>query len=231
MSNRHRSPKSALSHESQRLNRFSLAAHQYGMFFSELPWQVYACGTYRRSMNEDGARATFNSYLDRLERALRSPVACVFVLERRKTSGLGLSGTPLHWHFVLAAPARHSERLDVLAQTLWTKHFGDCKSEPYYPNLPGMFYIAKTASHANFDWDSHNLERMHFQRDRDLFSEQQTDSFVPDHVRHRVRSETLTVRPFASDLPLAAKKAHLCRSAAAKSTRTKPRGDHHGRHR
>ncbi len=230
MSTCHRSSESAPPHECKRLTRFSLAAHQYGSFFSELAWQVYACGTYRRSMDEDGAKGTFKSYLDRLERALGGPVACVFVLERRKTSGLGLSPTPLHWHFAVAALEQHRETLEVLVPALWMEHFGDCKSEPFRPNLRGMFYIAKTASEANFDWDLHNLGRMSFQVDRDLFAEQQTDSFVPDHIRHRVCAETLTMRPVAKDLPVPAERTS-CRSTISKSTPMKPRGGHRGRHR
>ncbi len=229
MSNRHRSPESALRHECQRLTHFSFAAHQYGSFLSELAWQVYACGTYRRSMGEDGARATFKSYLDRLERALGSAVACVFVLERRKTSSLGMSPSALHWHFAVAAPTQYRATLDVLVPELWTRLFGNCKSEPYCPELPGMFYIAKTASEANFDWDLHNFERIYIQKDRDLFAEQQTDSFVPDHVRHRVYAETLTMRPVDSDLSLVAAKTS-CRSTPPKSTRVEARGRHRGRH-
>ena len=227
MSDRHRSPQSALSHNGERLICFSLASHQYGMFLSEHAWQVYACGTYRRSMGEDGARATFKSYLDRLERALGSPVACVFVLERRETSGLGLSPTPLHWHFAVAAPEQHRAALEALVPALWTKLFGDCKSEPYYPELLGMFYIAKTASQANFDWDLHNLGRMHSRKNRDLFAEQQADPFVPNHVRHRVYAETLTMRPVAGD----AKSRSPCRAIRPESSRVQPKGGQNGRHR
>ena len=230
MSNRHRSPQSALWHDGRRLTRFSLAAHQYGLFFTGTAWQIYACGTYRRSMDEDGARATFNSYLDRLERALGSPVACVFVLERRRTSGQGMSPTPLHWHFAVAAPIQHLLTLVELVPALWIELFGDCKSDPYRAELPGMFYIAKTATHVNFDWDMRNLERMHFRQNRDLFAEQQTDSFVPDHVRCRVRADTLTMRSLDRPHPLAANHINCCRSSSAETARVKPRGGHHGRH-
>ena len=228
MSNCHRSPERAHRHECQRLTRFSQVAHHYGMFFSELSWQVYACGTYGRSIDEDGARATFKCYLDRLERALGSAVGCVFVLERRKTSGLGTSPSALHWHFVLAAPEQYRAALEVLVPELWTRFYGNCKSEPFCPELPGMFYIAKTANEANFDWDLHNLNRMGLQKERDLYAEQQTDSFVPDHVRNRVRAETLTMRPVVDASPALAEKTS-CRSTTPKLMRGKIRGGHHGR--
>ena len=60
----------------------------------------------------------------------------------RKFSGLGLSSTPLHWHFVLAAPPQYREILPQLVQALWSELYGNCKSEAYLAELPGMYYIA-----------------------------------------------------------------------------------------
>lgn len=203
----------------------------YGMFFSSVTWQVYACGTYRRSMGADGARATFKSFLGRLEQAMKSPISCIAVLERRSTSGLGKSESPFHWHFVLAAPPQYQEALLLNTSELWRKQFGNCKADAYKPELPGVYYIAKTAKSENFDWSDHNLHLMDFPKNCDLYEEQQSNGFVPDHVRDKTVAETLVVRAPGESSSQVSEEARRCRSVSHRFSGLASKGGHRGRHR
>jgi hypothetical protein len=175
------------------LRTFDHAVHDYGTYFGGFRWDLYGCGTYRTRKTHDSATRLFRTYLDRLRKSIKSPIAWLAVPERT-TSGLGQPAGAWHWHFVMAAPNQHRRSLERNAKILWNEHHGNAKIERYDPQLNGSFYISKLAGGLDFDFYFNNLDRLMYSGPTDLFAHYQTDLYVPQHVKHLTTGRTLVVR-------------------------------------
>jgi hypothetical protein len=128
-----------------------------------------------------------------LRKSVKAPVACIAVPERR-SSGLGLPAIPLHWHFVASVPTQHTTAALRNARFLWERHYGQAKIARYDPERSGARYLAKLAGDSRFEYFDQNLDRLTYRGPTDFFEHFQKDPYVPDHVRHKMSGQTLSLR-------------------------------------
>lgn len=177
----------------QHLQLFDRTTYDYGTYINGFQWDIYGCGTYKSFTTREAASRLIHTYYDRLSRSMKAPLAQFSVLESR-TSGCGLSPTPVHWHFVVAAPPQHRHALLLNSRSLWEVHHGNAKIDLYDGELPGAFYIAKTARRDNFDYDLAHLDRMAYTGPTDIYAHSQIDPYVPNHAKHLTFGQTLILR-------------------------------------
>ena len=75
---------------------------EYAAWLERIPWQLYCTLTFAWRVSDPQALKTFNSYIDRLERALRSSVTYIRGDEKR-FSGCGKPASGRHFHVVMAS--------------------------------------------------------------------------------------------------------------------------------
>ncbi len=178
-----------------RLTTYKPIVQQYGTFFSAFPWQAYCTGTYRKRKAHKAALETFDLFIRILQAKLKCRLAYVAVPEKT-TSGLGRPAGPWHWHFVVCGPDHRKTELLELTPRLWQELNGDAHVVPYDHQFHGGRYLAKTACQVDFDYVFGNLAYLPMPVNLDLFEQQMRDTYVPEHVRHRLTGETLTLRTF-----------------------------------
>jgi hypothetical protein len=175
------------------LETFDHAVQQYGAFFAAYAWQAYCTGTFRTEQGLVAAERRFQRFINMAERKLKSPLGFVAVPDRT-TSGLGKSG-PWHWHFLLCGPPHLEAELLMLAKKLWEWLNGNAHVLPYDRDLNGAHYLAKKAGEEHFDYWIKIPDCMKRTAFPDFFLQQQSDPYVPNHVRDKLFGETLVLRP------------------------------------
>lgn len=56
----------------------------------------------------------------------------------------------LHWHVVICGPPQHRDALARLMKDAWERMYGNADVRFYDPQLPGTYYLAKTADSPDF---------------------------------------------------------------------------------
>jgi hypothetical protein len=155
---------------------------------------MYGCGTYREPKGERHAVALFKRYFEKLGRNLGLRVPYFGAMERRY-SGCGLSPIPLHWHFL--AGHRNGENCSQAAEKaedLWRALYGDAKVEPYDSDRTAPFYVSKLIECPNGRFESGSMELLPYRGPSDIHQAIAHSSYVPDHLKGKVRGQYLVLR-------------------------------------
>jgi hypothetical protein len=130
----------------------------YGDWLESRPWQAFASLSFRDAgITIDHAKASFATYMRRLEDKLRCPVAYFAALEHRDAIGTLHTIAP-HWHAVLATAEPKRKALIDTATSSWNIHYGNGLIEPFRPGAGGCGYICKS-SRSELDFMTSNMDR------------------------------------------------------------------------
>jgi hypothetical protein len=111
----------------------------------------------------------------------------------RRFSGCGSSPIAVHWHFLAAASA-NIEAMSPMAQSVWSKFFGNAEIRPYDPRGEAAYYVSKLAAHQNGLIVASKLDRMEYHGPSDLVAAAAVNPYVPAHLKDRVFGQYLVVR-------------------------------------
>jgi hypothetical protein len=164
---------------------------QYAQWFTQVPWRFFCTFTFAWKVSDTQAIATFDEFINRLERDRRSDVAYLRGDEKR-FSGCGKPACARHFHVLLASAAPLSPGS---VQSLWmsmagsrTDHAG-AQVVPYKPDLPGVSYVLKSMNQPDGDWTfSNNLY---------LFLPSAIPETVTCRMRRRLRRHHMREQQFA----------------------------------
>jgi hypothetical protein len=165
------------------------------------PWTHFCCGTYRSHTSLDKSVSLMKGYVRRLSKGIRARIAHVAVLESRP-SGLGHHQIRLHWHFLIGCPEHRAAELTRTAIALWTRCYGDVKTERYDPAHKGAYYIAKLASQDGFNYLLETYDRLEYRSPNDLVAAAKKNPYLPPHVKAKTCYDSLVLRDPHTKLPI-----------------------------
>jgi hypothetical protein len=134
--------------------------NDYIEWLNRVPWQLFCTFTFAWPVSDPQAVRVFGEFVNRMERALRGPVALVRGDEKR-FSGCGMPGAPRHFHAVLTA---HRKLDRHWVADLWMSLAGrrqggaGANVRIYDPTLGGLAYILKFINEPDGDWDLRNVD-------------------------------------------------------------------------
>ena len=140
-------------------------------------------------------------YVRRLSKGIRARIAHVAVLESRP-SGLGHHQIRLHWHFLIGCPEHRAAELTRTAIALWTRCYGDVKTERYDTARKGAYYIAKLASQDGFNYLLETYDRLEYRSPNDLVAAAKKNPYLPPHVKAKTCYDSLVLRDPHTKLPI-----------------------------
>jgi hypothetical protein len=163
-----------------------------------IKWQHFATLEFPWSARPETAVAKFASFINELEKTLRTRICVVYGAETRSKSG---ATVPLHFHAAITAMKPIQAQLIV---DLWLHEVGrdgsttsasgevvarkgKVKSDlalvvPYNPALNGIGYIMKQVQDDSFHWDARNIP---------FFTSQPSSDTMQDHAALRAARRLL----------------------------------------
>jgi hypothetical protein len=124
-----------------------------------LPWQLFCTFEFSHSVSVPQARTVFRSYINDLERRLRSPLTFV-VGEEKRTATAVKAAAPLHFHALMTSQV---ELPSEVIRTSWWSYGGrghdgyTSDVQPYQRGGRGEEYCLKFMNDVNGDWWYRNL--------------------------------------------------------------------------
>ena len=139
------------------------AADEYAGWLKSVPWTLFCTFTFAWRVSDQQAHQTFATFIDRLERILRSDVAYVRGDEKR-LSGCGKPASGRHFHVLLTSAAPLSPSL---VECLWMDMAGTrsdnagAQVEAYDATRGGASYVLKLINQVDGDWAFRKLHLVH----------------------------------------------------------------------
>ena len=138
----------------------SASKGEYVNWLNQLKWDIFGTVTFPIAVGDQQADATFKSFINNIEHAIKSRVACVFGKEF-ESKRLGRVG--VHFHFAMKAlrPIPRSVVIDGWRKLVRTSHNRNDESirvADYNPIRAGLDYILKMSDGYRGEWDFHNLQ-------------------------------------------------------------------------
>jgi hypothetical protein len=173
----------------------------YGQWLSGYPWRLYCTGTFRMTVLDDEAKFMIQRFVNGLREALHFKYRdmAFYAAIEHGVSGLGLSGTKLHTHFVLSCP----DNLCLLstARVIWRAANGLGKFELYDPERAGTYYLSKLIANGATTL-SYNMDKLVYTGDEDIMSSMKRNIYVRERLRDKTTGRYLIAKEKATN-PLA----------------------------